>query len=366
MTGDGLEGSTRSRAAVASSTEDTGVAVRGERGAGEGDAVTITVGGRTPEQVERWNENVRESPQGSIFHRYEFLKLMEAWTGQDAYPLVGRAGGEVIGLFPIFRRAKGPVNLVYSPPHGMAVPYLGPALTGGAEASDSRCLAGRFLDAALRWIETNIDPEEYHINTSWRFEDPRPFRRAGFAAVPRYTYSLDLTRGADQLKQSFSRSLRRYLDPDADVATGVPADRVAALTFIVELTRERYEEQGKSYPIDSTLVEEMYERLPEGAVRPYVGSVDGERKSGIVLLRDGDTAYFWSGGGTADADVPLNDLIHWQIIRDSAESELEFYDMVGANTPRICNYKSKFNPELREYYRLTKRSLAAKLYRRLL
>lgn len=320
----------------------------------------------TAREIERWNKHVRDSSQGLIFHRYEFLRLIEDQTGLDFYPLVGRERGELVGLFPIFRRSKGPVNLVYSPPHGLSIPYLGPVLIErDGEPHDTHCRNNRFIEACLDWIETNIDPSEYFIKTSWRFTDPRPFQRAEFTTVPRYTYTLELSRGEDQLRRSFSKSLRRYLDPETEVECTVPEDGVAALRYIVERTRERYEAQGKSYPLRSRLVEKLYEHLPEGSVRPYVGIVEGERRSGVIALQDEETTHFWAGGGKVDSKVPLNDLIHWRIMRDSIENGLRSYDLVGANTPRICEYKSKFNPELKEYYLVTKQALSTRAYRKL-
>jgi len=64
----------------------------------------------------------------------------------------------------------------------------------------------------------------------------------------------------------------------------------------------------------------------------------------------------------------MNDLIHWRIIRDAIDEGYTTYDLVGANTERLCRYKSKFNPALRTYYSMTDgmtgMNTAAKLYRK--
>lgn len=320
----------------------------------------------TADEIEQWNELAADSPEGLVFHRYEFLKLVEWQTGYKLYPLVGVERGRTVGLFPVFRRSIGPANLVYSPPHGLHIPHLGPVFERGeSETSDRGCRFGRFISACLDWIEATIDPVEYLVKTSFRLADPRPFQRAGFTATPRYTYTLELSPGEEDLKQSFSRSLRRYLEPGPEVECTVPDDEVAGLKYVVQQTRERYELQGKSYDIRPTFVEELHERLPGGSVRPYVGSIEGEWRSGIIALRDDETTHYWSGGGKVDSKVPLNDLLHWKLIRDSIDDGKRAYDLVGANTPRICNYKSKFNPELAEYYLVTKQAFGTRLYRKL-
>jgi hypothetical protein len=53
-------------------------------------------------------------------------------------------------------------------------------------------------------------------------------------------------------------------------------------------------------------------------------------------------------------NVSINNLLHWTILEDIAtDDDLESvskYDLVGANTERLCDYKSKFGGDLVPYY----------------
>jgi lipid II:glycine glycyltransferase (peptidoglycan interpeptide bridge formation enzyme) len=74
----------------------------------------------------------------------------------------------------------------------------------------------------------------------------------------------------------------------------------------------------------------------------------------LVLVSDG-TAYYWQGGASATYDgVSVNTLLHWRVIRDVIDapelSDVTQYDLVGANTERICEYKRKFGGRLVPYY----------------
>jgi len=133
--------------------------------------------------------------------------------------------------------------------------------------------------------------------------------------------------------------------------------------------RQRHEEQDEWYPLTTDFVTDLYERAPEGVVRPYVCEVDGRTVGGSLTLEHGDTAYGWQGVVKPDVDLDVNDVIHWRIINDVVDRGVTRYDLVGANEPRLSRYKSKFAPTLETYEGLEKSSpgmsLAAKTYKRL-
>jgi lipid II:glycine glycyltransferase (peptidoglycan interpeptide bridge formation enzyme) len=177
---------------------------------------------------------------------------------------------------------------------------------------------------------------------------------------------VDLTLDRDDLLMTFASDARSNVrsgeDFDYEVREGDSEDAA----WIIEQVEQRYAEQDKSYGLPPEMVAELHERLPDGAVRPYVVSLDGEPKGGMVALDDGDTIYRWQGGAKTDADAPVNDLLDWHIMCDAMDRGVEQYDLVGAENQRINRYKSKFNPELSAYYTLERSSkpfqFAAGLY----
>jgi len=94
----------------------------------------------------------------------------------------------------------------------------------------------------------------------------------------------------------------------------------------------------------------------DGRCRVYVArDGDGEYLTGLIVLYSNDAAYYWEGGSRATYDdVSVNSLLHWAIIRDivddAALESVDRYDLVGANTRRLCRYKAKFSPSLVPYY----------------
>lgn len=321
----------------------------------------------TDDERERWDEYVRRLPQTTLFHRYDFLRTVERFTSGRLRLLVGTDDGAVVGIFPLYVISKGPVRTVFSPPPLMGLPQLGPALSADDETTRVRAeaLNKAFVDGCLDWIATRIGPQYAQVQSSDRLSDPRPFQWRGYDVTPQFTYAVDLTDGKDGVMAEFSRDARNNArnHAEVDVRVGGPD----AIRRILRRLERRYEEQGRQYPIDASFVLALYDRLPQGRVKPYVATVDGAFAGGIVVLDGDETAYRWQGGMKTETDVPVNDVLDWRIMCDAIERGRERYDLVGANVPSIAEYKAKFNPDLVTYYQAVNGSqslrIAAAVYR---
>jgi hypothetical protein len=305
--------------------------------------------------IDRWNRYVEQSPQGTAFHRLEVLRCLADHSGADLQLLVGRKGQEPVGLFPVFEFRRAGMSAALSPPPGLLVTYLGPALLnfGKVKRRKAEKRHGRFVDQALEWIDEEIDPRYTHVTTPVGYDDLRPYQWAGFEVSPSYTYRVDLLDDREELLAEFSSDARRNVTNTDDgtyevVAHEGDADAARRIRNRVE---ERYAEQGVEYPLDEAFVVDLVERLPEH-VRPVEIYADGEFAGGMITLDDGDTVYRWQASVRFDVDVPANDLLDWAVMSDAVDRGRSQYDLVGANTERLCEYKSKFGPRLVAYHNL--------------
>lgn len=320
---------------------------------------------------EQWNDYIRRSRGGTVFHTFDMLELIERHASADLYPFIGYKGQEPVGVFPVFELRKGGISTVFSPPPRMGIPMMGPAPLNDGHLKQRKAerRIRRFVDGCLELIDERVSPRYSRVSTSIGIDDPRPFTWNDFDASPRHTYVLDIDRDPEDLKGSFSKSLRRYLDPDEDDRFRIEERGEEAIEFIHEQVSARYEAQDRTYTVPLDFLLEAYETLPDGRIRPYIGEVDGETVSGILVFEGSSTIYYSEGGGKPDIDYPINDLLHWHIIRDARSRGIETYDLCGANTKRICKYKSKFNPELATYYEVERgtpvMNAVSSLYKRL-
>lgn len=299
-----------------------------------------------------WDSRVAESPMASVFHRAGVLDVLANHSGSTLHPLVGYKGQEIVGLFPLFEIRKGPVSTVFSPPPRLGIPNLGPVLTNYEKLKrkkrDRR--NKRFVEGCLDWLDSRIGPKYVHIEATSEYQDLRPFQWASYDVTPRYTYYVHLEDDPQQVIARFKSNLRSDIRRHSDAEYEVFEGGEDAIDFTIAQVRERFEQQGKKYAVTADYVTDLYYTLPDGFLRPYIGAVNDKWQGGILVPGFDDRMLFWQGGSKPDVALPINDLIHWQIIRDGIARGFETYDLTGANTHRIAEYKAKFNPDLSTYF----------------
>lgn len=299
-----------------------------------------------------WNDLVERSPQTNVFHYRESLAVQADHADANLHALVGYKGQEPIGLFPVFEKRTSGMSMAFSPAPSLWVSYLGPALLNHQKLKCRKRerRTKRFVRGCLDWLDRAVGPKYTQIRPDPAYRDIRPFEWRDFDIDVRHTYSVDLTPGEDELLMSFSSDARNNIRTEGDyrVYEGGPAE----IEKIISQVQARHDEQGESYGVTPEFVGDLYERLPEGAVRPYTCEIDGEFSGGMVALEFEEMVYRWQGGAKHDRDLPVNDLVDWAIMTDAMDRGVDRYDLVGANEERLCGYKAKFGPQLQSHYTL--------------
>lgn len=325
----------------------------------------------TLSKADDWNRLVEQSPQATPFHRYESLSVIEKHSDATLYPYAGFKGQEPVGLFPLFTLSKGPATLVFSPPPDLKITYLGPIqLNYRKQKQRSRERTNsRFVRGCLRRINEVENPLFTHVYTGVRYIDARPFAWSGFDSVTRYTFLVDLDRSEEEIIMGFSSDARKNIRNTEETEYEIYSGDEADVERTIRRVKERHDEQGATFNVPPEFVVDLYRELPDRMMRVYVCEVDGAFVGGHITLELGDVIYGWQSWGDLDARVPVNDLLEWTIITQARERDVEWYDLVGANTPRLSKYKAKFNPELRTYQRLQRggpgMDLVSKIYKRI-
>ncbi|MFP8956789.1 GNAT family N-acetyltransferase [Natrialbaceae archaeon A-CW3] len=207
-----------------------------------------------------------------------------------------------------------------------------------------------FIDGAIEWVENKFNPQYLFVQTDWHYDDIRPFTWNDFDILPQYTYVIELEPGEADVMGQFSQNPRRNIRNHDETEYSVEEGGKEAVEWTIHRVNERYAEQGLTPRFDPGFVVELYDRLDEGMVRPYTLSVDGEVVAGSILLEDEERAYSWQGSARPEIDIPANDLLEWQTMKAAMHRDVELYEILGANTPRLNEWKTKFNPDTRTYY----------------
>lgn len=322
------------------------------------------------QDADEWNRLVDRSDQTTPFHRYEALEVIADHSGTTLYPYVGYKGQEPIGLFPVYAMERWPLRVAFSPPPDLEVSYLGPAQLNGSSPKQRKAERRhrRFVESVVEEVEAEIEPHYAHVRSGTGYDDPRPFIWNDFDPTPRYTYLVDLSPDVDDLFMSFSSDVRKNVRKAEDFEYDLFEGDATDIEQIIRRVQQRHEEQDVSYNVTEAFARDLYQSLPDGMVRPYVCERDGRFVGGKITLEDDETLYGWQTVADLDSDLLATDLIDWTVIREAKERGVDEIDLVGANNPRLCGYKAKFNPEVRTHYSLERGSPATRtlktLYKR--
>ena len=180
-----------------------------------------------------------------------------------------------------------------------------------------------------------------------RLEDPRPAKWRNWQVSPLYTYllhtALDLgTWSATARRLYRTRSARFECREAGDMAAEV-----------ISLCEQSYGRHGRSLPGGPAALLQMVRRLGP-LTRTFVALEKGTPRAGIVVLHEGSSAHYWISGSQPGGAMTV---LIGHVLTVLQASGIDRFDLVGANTPSIAEFKRRFGPRLELYFHLRRRPL---------
>lgn len=314
------------------------------------------------EDAEEWDSIVSHSSHGTIFHSWNWLKIVEKHSHSKLYPLIGMQGSTPVGVFPLFFRKKGPLRKVSSPPRHVATYFLGPALIGFDTLKQEKRenVYIDFITAVEHFITHDLTANYIDIFLPPALQDPRPFTWSGYSVRLDYDYVVDLSNGIDNLFENLDRKHRSDLKRAKDKGMSVEIGSKKDYEKILALSQIRFTQQGKLLPAPKDFLLDLFEAF-EDHMKIFVVKIEGEIVTGTIYLQYKDTLYLWIGNAKTEARVTPspNHLLYCESIRYAVEHELKYFVILGsADHKRLHKfYAARFNPELRIRYIARKKSI---------
>ncbi len=305
--------------------------------------------------LEEWDQHLPTTGFGA-FHPASALSALDRHTDAELRLLGGFKGEEAVGLLPVFIKQNAVGRAALSPPPSLAVPHLGPLMM---PTSPKRRKIERVNRDFTAGVIDDLDVQSrrtlFRMVGGPGYADPRPYTWADLDVQPRFTYVLSVRQDLDDLLGQFSRDLRSDIRNAEDLDLTISVEGTDAAERIARDVAERYREQGQTPPFTIEYVRDLVESLGDRARNYVARDPDDEYLGGLIILYSNDRANFWQGGVSRNYDgLSVNSLLHWRVIKDIAAGipieSVDGYDLVGANTERLCTYKAKFGADLVPYY----------------
>ena len=295
---------------------------------------------------ELWEKIVRESIHTHIFHSWEWLKIAEKHTENKLYPLIILKGETPIGIYPVFLNSRHFLKLAFSPPPYTGISYLGPAVLDYHKLKEDKKLS--ILDGLVKSVNSLLFSEfnaSYFLtNLSPKLIDIRPYKWLGYEIEPFFHYSLDLSKGPEEVWRRFKKEARENVKKAIKSGFIAEIGTIEDIKFVYDMLKERYAEQGIRMGMRYEYLKEVCKKF-EDNIKIFLCKKDSGYTTGIVALCFKDRISFWIGGAKSGSNYS-NDLVHWEAIKWACENGFKYYEEFGAGTERLARFKSKFNPEL--------------------
>lgn len=315
----------------------------------------------TADDAQQWDAIVADSPSGTIFHTWKWLKIAEKYSSAKLYPLLFMKGKEALGIIPLFHQKKFSLDLVFSPPAYLALLFLGPILSQNKEQKSYKnefmwIEMQRELD---RYIQGNFTSHYCAIATAPGLSDSRPYHWAGYQTENSYDYLIDLRPGPDSLWGNLPKNFRQ--DITRSIKNGISVDQGGEeeLGIIYDLLVQRYKEQGRPVKVPKEYLIDIYRAFSDH-IKIFIAKHEDTIVTGSVELAYKNFIGSWIGNLKPSINISPspNGILIWEMIKYAASHGYCSYTVYGAagNERLYQYYLTKFNPQLQ--YRFTAKKMS--------
>ncbi len=306
---------------------------------------------------DQWDKFINSSPYGTLFHKWDFLKIMEKHSKYTLYPYGVYRGEELICLFPIFIRNFMGLKMVFSPPPSLAVPYLGFVMSPAYDKLKQR-RKETYINSVIDEVEVEIKklhPNVVNIATVNGFVDVRPFKWNRYDVQMYYSYVIDLKQPLEKIWDDFDTDLKREIRSTENLNLSIrPTDNIDEFYSILE---DRFKQQGLNMSISSKeYLMDVLSTFPENVKMNFL-YLDDNIVDLIAHYQYNGRIAFWLGWVNLDRKLHSNEFIAWDYIKRMKAEGLGTLEIQGANIKRLCLFKSKFNASLEYGFSIAKKDM---------
>jgi hypothetical protein len=286
-----------------------------------------------------WNEFVKASPQGTMFHTTRWLS-----TSGLPFHIYGcfkddvLVGGMVVEVLD--RRTAG---------HSHHCPYLGVVLpppfpkylTTLTYHKNITIALANHVKGRFQMINCRMGPE---------MPDVQPFIWARYSTSVRYTYRID-TRDLDQAWRNMEDKRRN--DIRKAERDGITVDPAGTMDEVLSLAEITFERQGEEAGFKDLAARREKALRPENQCRCFVArNKAGSPVAGVFLVWDDKAAYYLVGGYDTDrAHRGAGALAIWEAVRYTGTNlGLQRFDFTGSTIRPIERFFRDFGGILTPTY----------------
>ena len=311
---------------------------------------------------ELWDSFVESSPYGLLFHRWDYMTITGEHAGYQLLPYGVYKGEELVCLAPLYFKSSHGVKMLFSPPPMQAViPYQG--FVPGKEF-DGLKLGKKeaIMDLIANDLSAEVDaisPHYFSLTLVPGLTDIRQFLWRGYAPKVHYTYVIDLTRPVEAIWGDFHYKLRSKIRK-AEKA-GMDLVRSADISTLYASIAERFSQPEMNIPMVSRrYFEDLFRAYPDHLAAYYLYDREGAL-TGAVATQEYKRFLLWMGTPRIESAHAGNEYLQWLLVQRARAEGYSYLENIGANTPDLNFFKSKFCSSLGMYMEVFRKDMVGTL-----
>jgi hypothetical protein len=300
-----------------------------------------------------WDDFVDKSRHGMLFHKWDFMKIAERYSGHTLYPYGFFKGSELVAVIPLFVKKHLGYSEVVSPPPRCDIPYMGlvPGSQFDAVKQSRRELYWQHIMENLDEALAKLAAKSIHFKLSPGVADIRQFLWRGFIDRARFSYTFDLKRPLEDLWKGLDQRTRQYTKNEhISIEPSNDSD------LIYSIMSDRYRQQNIDYTTciaHKNYLRELMDAYPDN-LKMHIARHNGKVANIRLDCLYKDLYLEWIGCVNLDQDIRSNEFFRWHFIKEAKALGYGTYESYGADVMRLCESKNKYNPSLCSSYEVHK------------
>ena len=294
-----------------------------------------------------WDELVSKSPQGTLFDRSVWLRLISRVTGSGFRVAVCFEGERPVGGCALYLKRSAPRKMVSPPPLAQ---YSGIVLDAPATVENGVQTERRnasIINSLAELAESECASIRLIHHPS--LYDVRPLVWRGWRAAPKYTYIVDL---GDVRKMEAALDAA-FLNRVAKArGSGIEVHESKDLVLFYSLWQRMLDVPESKMPLSREAFTAIFSELhSHGSCTMRLASMkEGTPVAGRVVLMDKDTAYDWvAAQDPSYPDTGATELLAYASL-NALSGMVSRYDLCGADVPGAASFKSALGGRLAVHF----------------
>jgi hypothetical protein len=300
--------------------------------------------------LSQWDELVAQSPHGTIFHKTAWLNVCAEYYGKKLKIFGCFRDDMLVGGCSLFIGKKWGV-ISYAESNSGFTPYGGFVISSFPSTSvhKQETFSRQVIDSLIDCIKK----EHFSSIVVWNspeFHDIRPFIMRGWRSQVQYSYYFDLGMDIEshidtRLKKTMRKAEKQQFifEPSSDISK------------FYSLLCETYARKNLKPAASKRFITDVCLLIRDQKCGEMVVAKTPEREIACaeIVIWDNRNAYRWAAASDArflDSGVPS--LLLFIILKRLQERSIPKINLMGANTPQLSRFMSRFNPILVPCYQV--------------